>query len=65
MSIMIIVLISFLLGLCWANEALKKYFLKNFILNGEKHWRLLQKKMKHQIAYLLTLKQQIYVWRHL
>jgi hypothetical protein len=43
MSIMIIVLIPFLLGLCWANEALKKYFLKNFILNGEKPHRLLQR----------------------
>ena len=40
---MSIVLIPFLLGLCSANNALKKYFLKNFIFNGKKIQRLLQK----------------------
>jgi len=64
MSNMIIVLIPFLFGLCWANEALKKHFVKNFILNGEKPQSLLQK-IKYQTAYLWTLRQQIYKWQHL
>jgi hypothetical protein len=49
---MIIILIPFLLGLCLANEALKKHFLKNFILTAKNLNVYCKKKLKPQTAYL-------------